>query len=196
VAVRGRNAERANDGVRDAVEQINGPAKRAEKPVEGARNEKRDAFCFGEAEALGDKLTENNLEHCEKAKRKDERDAMRDDRGPRARYRLDKRREGVGEGPFAKVAEQKARDGDADLDAGDDAGEVGDEDFDDFGARVALLDELADAREAHGHEREFGGGEEGVEADEKENDEESENDHRGAAFTGDPCFARGGEAAW
>jgi hypothetical protein len=52
--------------------------------------------------------------------------------------------------------------------AGDYAAEIGEENFYDAGARVAGADLLADAGDAHGDEGDFGGGEEGVHADEGE----------------------------
>lgn len=61
--------------------------------------------------------------------------------------------------------------------AGDDASEVGEKDFDDFGASVTLLNQLADARLADGDQGEFGCGEEGVDAYQRQDCEELQGDH-------------------
>ena len=50
-------------------------------------------------------------------------------------------------------------------------------DFDDSGASVAQFDELANAGLADGDEREFGGGEECVDADQRQNREKLQGDH-------------------
>ena len=65
---------------------------------------------------------------------------MRDHRGPGARDRLHERAENSGERDFTEIAEREAGQRDAYLHAGDYAGEVGEQGFDDFGASVALFD--------------------------------------------------------
>ena len=139
-----------------------------QKPVERPRDEQRDAFGAREAQAFGNEFAEDDLQHREQAESENQRDAVRDDRRPRPRDRCDERRQNSGERDFAEIAEEQARDRDADLNAGNDAAEVAEQTFDDFGARVARFDELADARSRDGDERKFRGGEECVHADEEE----------------------------
>ncbi len=63
--------------------------------------------------------------------------------------------------------------------------------LDDFGARVALFDELANARKPDGHQREFRGGEKGVHADQENDAEDVERAHRLNSLTAQdsPCKA-------
>ena len=67
---------------------------------------------------------------------------------------------------------------DAHLHAGDDAAEVADEQFDDFGAGVALFDKLANARKPHRDQRKFRSREKGVHADQENDAENVERAHR------------------
>ena len=66
------------------------------------------------------------------------------------------------------------------LHAGNDAAEIADQLLDDFRARVALFDKLAHAGQADGDEREFGGGEKRVHADQEQHAEDVERRHAAA----------------
>ena len=148
-----------------------------QKPGKGARDEQSHAFGAREAEAFGNEFAEDDLQHGEQAEGDSQRGAVRDHGGPRARDRLHERAENSSERDFSEIAERKAGESDAHLHAGDDASEIGEQGLDDFGASVALLDELANAGLADGDQRKFGGGEEGVDADERENREKLQGDH-------------------
>ena len=80
------------------------------------------------------------MEDGEQSKGDGQRGAVSDYGGPGTRDRLHQGAENSGEGDFTEIAEREAREGDADLHAGDYASEVGEQGFDYFGAGVALLD--------------------------------------------------------
>ena len=61
--------------------------------------------------------------------------------------------------------------------------QVAEQAFHDFGAGVTVLDELADAREPYGDERELSGGKEAVEGDEREDTNEPYGNHEGWLFS-------------
>ena len=101
---------------------------------------------------------------------------MRDDRGPAADH-LDNGTQKSGERDFAKIAKRKAGDRDAHLDAGDDAAEIADEQFDNL-ARASPFDKLANARKADGNQRKFRGRKKGIHADQENDAEDVERAHR------------------
>ena len=112
----------------------------------------------------------------------DESNAVSDNGRPRPRNLLDERRRNRSQRDLAEVAKRQAGDRDADLHAGNDAAEIGEQRFDDFGARIALFDELADARKPHGDERKLRRGEKRVHADEQKHREELKGNHRAAGL--------------
>ena len=67
VAVGCHHAESADDTFGDTVEQVNGPAKSVQEPVERPRDQQSDAFGAGEAEAFGDEFAEDDLQNREKS---------------------------------------------------------------------------------------------------------------------------------
>ena len=108
---------------------------------------------------------------------------MGEHRRPGAREALDEGADDGGQSDFAEISERQTGDGDADLNAGNHAAEVADEMLDDFRARVALLDELANAREPDGDQRKFGGREKGVHADQENDAEDVQRAHRPKSLT-------------
>src|SRR5277367_412646 len=127
MAVRGHHAERADNSFGNAVKQIDGPAKRVEKPVKRPRHQQRHAFGASQAEALGNQLAEDDLQNSEQTEDDDERYSMLDDRRPGASYMLDQGPDNRRQGDFAEIAQRKAGDGDPDLHAGNDAAEIADQ---------------------------------------------------------------------
>src|ERR1700722_3630315 len=96
---------------------------------------------------------------------------MGQDRRPGAGKTLYERPDDRGQSDFAEIAEREAGDGNANLHTGNDSTQVADEVFDDFGAGVALFDQLADTRKPDGDQRKFRRREKRVHAD-QENDAE------------------------
>src|SRR5580658_4669654 len=191
MAVRSHHSERADDSFGDAVKQIDGPAKRVEKPVKRPRDQQRHAFGARQAEALGNQLAEDDLQNSEETEDDDERYTMLDDRSPGAGYVFDEGPDNRGQGDFAEIAQRKAGDGDPDLHAGNDAAEIADQQFNNLGAGVALFDQLANARKPDGDQREFGSRKKRVHANQKDDAENVERAHRWNTLTArdPPCKA-------
>ncbi len=116
---------------------------------------------------------------------------MREHRRPRARKLLDERADDRRQGNLTEIAQRKARDGDAHLHAGNDAAKVADELLDDFRARVALLDKLANARKPDRNQRKFGRREKSVHADQENDAEDVERAHRRKALTAQEFAVQG-----
>ena len=188
VAVGRDHAERAHHPFGNSIEQINRPAERVQKPLKRARDQQRHAFGARQAQALGDKLAQHDLQHGQQPERDHERDAVRYHRRPRPRDRRNQRTQERGKGKFPDVSEQEARDGDADLHAGNHAAQVTQQMLDDLGARVAFFHQLTHARKPNGDQGKFRRGKECVHADEKQNNEKSKNNHCVAAFTAPPSY--------
>src|SRR5271156_6493267 len=127
MAVRSHDAQRADDSFGNAVKQIDGPAKRVEKPVKRPRDQQRNAFGARQAEALGNQLAEDDLQNSKDTEDDDERYTMLDDRSPGASYMFDEGPHNRGQGDFSKIAQRKASDGDPDLHAGNDTAEIADQ---------------------------------------------------------------------
>jgi hypothetical protein len=73
-----------------------------------------------------------------------------------------------GEGQFTERAKGQAGEGDTNLYARNDTVEVAQQEFDDFGARAAFDHELANPRNADGHQRKLRSREETVQRHEQE----------------------------
>lgn len=162
------DADGAIDFVGDAVEQVDGPTKGMKEPAKWTGDDEGDFFRPGEGDAFGDEFAEDDFDNGESAEGEHEGGGMNGDEGPAGRDRGDGGAERFGERDFTDVAESKASEGDADLHAGDDAAEVGEEVFNDFGAGISLLRELADAGVAHGDHGKFSGREKRVDEDQAE----------------------------
>ena len=75
--------EHADDFFGDVVsKKIDRPAKCSQEPMKRPRDQQRDALGAGEAETLGHKLAEDDLQEREQAEHDDERNRMREDRRP------------------------------------------------------------------------------------------------------------------
>ena len=172
------HAQSAHDFFRRVVQQIDRPAESVQKPVKGPRDEQRHSFCARQAQALGNQFTQHDLQHRQQAESDRQRDAVRDQRGPRATNFLHQRAQNAGECDFAQIPERKARERDAHLHAGNHPAQIGKQAFDDLRARVALFHQLTYARLPHGNQREFSGGEKRVDAHQRQHREKLQGDHR------------------
>ena len=74
------------------------------------RNQQRDALGAREAQTLGNEFAEHHLQDREKAENDDQRDAVRDDRGPGPANLLDERADNRGQRDLAEIAQRKAGD--------------------------------------------------------------------------------------
>lgn len=177
VAGRRRNAEKADEAGGSGIEEVDGPTESVEKPIERAGDEESDAFGAGETESLRDELAKDDFQSGEETESDNQSDAVSEHGGPGTRDFSDKRADNVGKSDFTDVAEEKADNSDAYLNAGHDAVEIGEKSFDDPRAGVTLFDKLVNAGGPDGDERKFGGGEKGVDEDEKKDTKEMERDH-------------------
>ena len=89
----------------------------------------------------------------------------------------EERADGIGDSNFADESEAKSRERESDLDAGDDAFDLGGKFSHNFRAGIALSDELAHARHSHGDQRKLHGGEKCVHADQKHHRQQANEDH-------------------
>ena len=161
-AARGVTPKRAHHAAAETFEKSDGPAERVEVPVKGTRDQQGRTLGAFEGDGLGHELADDHVQHREEGEGQRERYAMSEDRRAAAGEPIEHRPQQFGQRGFAKRAEAQTGERDADLHAGDDAIELAEKFLNDSGAGVAELDELADARDAHGHEGEFRGGEETV----------------------------------
>src|SRR5579859_2568374 len=58
---RPHNAKRADNGARDAVKQVDGPAEGVKKPCEWPSDHQGDAFGTGQADGFGNQFAEDNV---------------------------------------------------------------------------------------------------------------------------------------
>src|SRR5260370_39275418 len=75
-------------------------------------------------------------------------------------------------------ADGQAGQSNSNLDAGNDAMDIGKELLDDLGLRAALGDQLADARAAHRDQRQFDRGKETVHGHQYENSDDHDQEHK------------------
>ena len=97
----------------------------------------------------------------------------------------------LGEGDFTESADGQAGQRDSELNARNHATQVSQQRFDDARTNAAAGHELANAREAHGDEREFRGGEETVERNQRQHAKQTHYEHSSersppAIVTGQP----------
>lgn len=188
VAGRRSDTEQTNEFSGDEIECVDGPAEGVQKPFERASDDERDSFGAGKTESLGDQLTQNDFEAGEKGEGDNQSDAVSNNRGPGAGDLSDQGADDVRERDFADIAQEQADNCDADLNAGDDAIEIGEKRFDDFRASVSFFDELMDTRGANGDKRKLCGRKEGVDEDKQDDAGKMEGNHGAAALT---CTSKG-----
>ena len=130
--------------------------------MKGTRDQQGRAFGALQRDSLGHELADDHVQNREQREGQRERNTISERRRAAAGQPIEHRPQQFGQRGFAEGAEAQAGQRDSDLYAGDDAIELAEEFLNDFGAGVAEFDELAHARDAHGHEGKFRGGEETV----------------------------------
>src|SRR5260370_29193390 len=95
------------------------------------------------------------------------------------------RESGLPEGADGQAGQRNSN-----LDAGNDAMDIGKELLDDLGLRAALGDQLADAREAHRDKREFDSGKETVQGHQYENSDDPDQKHKAERTSKAHCSSR------
>ena len=112
------------------------------------------------------------------AKASDNGHAVGHERGAAAGQPIQHGAKDLGEHGLAEGANGQAGERDADLHAGDDAVELAESSSCTMRARrVAVLDQLAHARGAHGDQRKLRGGEEAVDADQHQHGQQAQANH-------------------
>ncbi len=145
--------------------------------MEGTRDDQGGAAGALERNGFGDELAEHHVQDGEEHEGQCQSQAVREDDRAAAGKPVDQRAEHLRERRFAQSADAEAGQGDADLHAGDDPVELTEELLDDARARVAVLHELAHARDAHGNQGKFRGGEKRVDGHQGQHRQQPQTDH-------------------
>ena len=172
VAVRRHHPQRQNDFFRETIEQIDGPAKRIQKPLKRAGNQQRHPLGPRQAQTLRHQFAQHHLQNRQQPKGHHQRNRVRRQRRPRTRNRQQQRAQHFRQGHFPEIPQRQTRQGNSHLHSGHDPRQIAQQLFHDFRPRVALLHKLADARLAHRHQRKFRSGEKCVDTNQRENSEE------------------------
>src|SRR5258708_39213647 len=143
VAGLGIDAHGFDDGSGSAIEKFNGPAKSVQEPVKGPGDKEGDAFGTGQADSFGNELADDYVQSGEESECDGKSEGVGHNGGAGSLNSGPERAKEICKGGFAKSAASAAGEGDAQLNARDDAVQVGDEVGYDFCADVTGGDQLA-----------------------------------------------------
>ena len=125
---------------------------------------------------LGNQLAEDDVQERDEQEGQHGGDGVRGDGVPAAEQPVERRVQQRGQGRFADEAQADARQGDAELRAGDGAAQVAHRGIDRPGALDAAGDQFFHAGFADGHQRVLGGHEQSVQCDESRDGEQAQGD--------------------
>ena len=172
-----RDAQSADHAAAGAIERGNHPAKGMQVPGERPSDDQRRPGGTLERDGLGHQFADHDVQKREQREGQRQRQAVRQNRRAVARKPVEHGPEDLGECRFTQGAQAQAGERDANLHAGNDAIELGEQLLHHARARNALVDQLAHAGDAHGNQRKFRRRKETVNAHQRQHGQQSQTDH-------------------
>jgi len=146
-------------------------------PGEWPRDHQRRTAGPFERDRFWHQFSENDVQHGEQYKRQRQCRAVRENRCSRGRQPAEHGAKQLSERGFAERAKSQAGERDPDLHAGNHPVELAQQILHHLGAAVALLDQLADARNPHGDQRKLSRGKEPIDGHQRQHGQQSQPNH-------------------